>query len=235
MGPRTIKRLDDATLKELQTSDQEEGCCIQELPARFADNLRTNRQSTKGFYYFDGTKGWAEYDFEKSRGHENFFLFVKLTTDKPRPVNISVDGRSCGTFFKEADTGTFGGEGLKWFSAGMLTCPGGRDTFKLRLDPISFAPHISAVAVMPVETAKQMSEEDAQAVADIKAEMRMIKAEMRKIEERKAKQTSGTVNKLTPGMVVRLKCHHTGKNLALNVDGSQDPTGIRSDGGSGDY
>merc|ERR1711879_884493 len=104
---------------------------------------------------------------------------------------------------------------------------------------------------MPVETAKQISEEDAQLqVRMIKAEMRkieerkakdsqlqlqMIKAEMRKIEERKAKQTPATVNKLSPGMVVRLKCHHTGKNLALNVDGSQDPTGIRSDGGHGDY
>jgi len=40
---------------------------------------------------------------------------------------------------------------------------------------------------------------------------------------------------LMPGMVVRLRCHNTGKNLRLKKEDSDDPIGISSNGGDGGY
>jgi len=115
-------------------------------PDRAAANLSVRQD----YYYFDGLKGSAEYDFPKPADADSIRMFVKLTTADPRPVNLYVDGNHVGQHLKTFRTRSYWNkEDLEWVPLGPFNCVPGKTAFKLQIVPVGYAPHIAAVAVAP--------------------------------------------------------------------------------------
>jgi len=118
-------------------------------PDRAASNLRERQE----YYYFEGLKGWAEYDIPKPADTDFILVHIKLTTADPRPVEIYVDKQK--GFTRHLDhfkSGTYGPEGLRWISLGVFYLEGGRTSVKLKIVPVGYAPHIGAIAVLPMKS-----------------------------------------------------------------------------------
>lgn len=149
---RALQKNSDASdktlIKMVKAIDPRAGQCLV-APGK-PDRAAKNLHETQDFYLFNGTNGWAEYEFPKPADADCMHVFIKATTEEPRPVQIFIDGKPAGTHMETFKTGSYWNrEDLQWVSVGQLNCMPGATHFKLKIVPVGFAPHIAAVAVLP--------------------------------------------------------------------------------------